>query len=592
LEEEQARKYLGGVGLSAKILWDETDASTEPLSPNNSLIFMVGPLSGTSVPSNSRYTVAGISPLTGIWGEANSGGNWAYELKHAGFDGIVFQGASEKPVYMWVHDGEAELRDASHVWGKGVFETNDVLQKETDEKSSVATIGSAGEKLVKIACIINEGRVGRAAGRCGLGALMGFKRLKAVVSRGTKGIKIYAAGKLRESVNEFYRRLPVSSNEDEAKTAQWMHYEWQKGEGNIKNFSGGDLPGFFEKFSEIMLSGKKYFCRTCRMSSTEDCLLEGRRRQVWQSMIPLGSQCMIDDMESLQEAYDLCQDFGIDCTSAGGVMSFAIEAFEKGLITKADTNGIKLGWGNAQAMLQILKRVVKNEGFGQLLGEGVKKAAEHIGGAAPEYAMHVKGLEIAAHEPRRGSALALECATASRGADHCSASAALSGYVSPELGFSEEYDLLENRFKVEGQAEIVADKQNYMCLFDSLCICKLLMGARAVTLQGIGESAVQPSDLVGWINLVTGWNMDINELMKAGERIFNLKRLFNVRRGISRKDDILPPRILTCKLGGASDAADYLPPIGELLNRYYSYRGWTEEGIPTTDKLKELGLVK
>ncbi|MDI7258821.1 MAG: aldehyde ferredoxin oxidoreductase family protein [Thermodesulfobacteriota bacterium] len=586
LEEKEVREYIGGGGLATRILWDKTTRATEPFSPENPLMFMVGPLTGTKVPTNSHYSVTAISPLTGIFGDARSGGSWAYQLKHAGFDGVIFEGKSEEPVYLWIHDGEAELRDAKSVWGKGVFATDETLLKETDKRASVAAIGPAGEKLVRIACIINDGTAGRAAARCGLGAVMGSKKLKAVVVRGTKAPQIYSNDKLNESIKQFVGMSRMNSKEGENLKQFMAHRQahWQKGRISIQNFLAGDFPGFQEKIVAMMLSGDKYFCRTCTTSSHECHMVNGRRRQVLESMVPLGSQCLIDDVEVLQEAYDLCQDYGMDSISTGGVMAFAIEAFEKGLVTERETEGIALRWGDARSMLRMVRKIGEREGFGEVLGEGVKRAAQHLGGLASEYAIHIKGLELPLHDPRSSNTIALEYATASRGADHVSAYAIADRYISPELGILEDRSTLENRFKVEGQAESVSKMQDYMCLFNSLILCIFLCRVQ------YGTVGAQPSLLADWIRFVTGWDMDSKELLKAGERIFNLQRLFNVRLGMSRKDDTLPPRILTHKRGGKTDAAENLPPLGEMLNRYYKYRGWTEEGIPTAQKIAELGL--
>ena len=588
LKEKDARKYIGGVGLAAKILWDKTTATTDPFSPENPLIFMLGPLNGTKVPSNSRYTVVAISPLTNVFGQAHSGGTLGYQLKRAGFDGVIIQGRSETPVYLWVNNGKAELRDAGAVWGKGLYETSDILQGETHPKACVAGIGPAGEKLVRIAAIMSDGRDGRAAARCGLGAVMGSKNLKAVVVRGTKAPKVYDAEGLSKSIKAFHKKTRVNMCEEERMDRFVKHRKAHAQSGRIstKNFLGGEFPGFSEKLTEWMIKGDAYYCPTCITSSHECHMINGVRRQVLESFIPLGSNCLIDDMETLQEAFDVCQDYGMDSISTGGVMAFAIEAFEKGIITEKDTDGIKLGYGKAKALLQMVKKIAERDGFGKLLGEGVKRAAEQIGGLAKEYALHIKGLEIPAHDPRTSNIMALEYATESRGADHMSAYGISDRFIMPELGVVEDRSTPENRFKVEGQAEITANLQNYMCVFNSLAICIFLCRVR------YGTVGADPSTTAEWVSLATGWDMDSTELLKAGERIVNLKRLFNVRRGMSRKDDMLPPRMMTHKIGGTVLAANHLPNLGELLNQYYIYRGWREDGIPTEEKLAELDLPK
>jgi len=275
----------------------------------------------------------------------------------------------------------------------------------------------------------------------------------------------------------------------------------------------------------------------------------------------------------------------MDSMSAGCVIAFAMEAFEKGLISIKDTDGIHLTWGNHQAMVKMVRKIGEREGFGEVLGEGPKAAAEHVGGVAPEYAMHVKGLSIPRMDPRAADGFALEYATGSRGADHLEAYYIQSGRGPiPDLGIYQAVDTVERRFSPEGQAEIVAKLQNYVAQLDSLGVCKFLTGFSR------SRQIVQPSHFVEWLNYVTGWNMSLEEFLKTGERVLNLKRLFNVQRGISRKDDMLPARIMTHKKGGYSEAAEHVPALGIMLGDYYSYRGWSEDGIPTREKLIELGL--
>ncbi|MBI4331361.1 MAG: aldehyde ferredoxin oxidoreductase family protein [Chloroflexi bacterium] len=592
LDEQTARKYIGGEGLAAKILWDSTTAATDPLSPQNPLIFMTGPITG-AVPSSSRNIVAAISPLTNIWGTARAGGNWGAELKSAGFDGIVFTGKSQTPVYLRVHDGKVSIVDAGHVWGKDTWETDEILKKETDRRASVACIGQAGERLVRIACIINDGKDARTAGRCGLGAVMGSKNLKAVVVQGSRRPRAADEEGLKKSVAEVRTASVVPPDEWAVHWREHRRTHWNKGRVVIKNWLDDDFPGFLPKLTETMLSGDDYYCHGCPYGCAESHMIGGRRRQVFESMVPLGSQCMIDDFEALQEAYDLCNRYGMDSISTGGVISFAIESFEKGLVTAADTGGIQLKWGNAAAMVEMVRQIGESDQkFARLLGQGARKAAQTMGGVAPEYAIHVKGLELPAHDPRSSNALALEYATANRGACHQSASAVLpKNFVLRDLGFPESAynpDTLENRFRVKGRGELVAKMQDYYCLLDSLIMCK------PVT-RGMGRSRQElaPTKFLEWLNLATGWDVSLGEFLKTGERIFHIQRMVNVRRGISRKDDMLPPRVMTHKRGGGhgkSEAANNLPPIGEMLNEYYSYRKWAEEGVPTKEKLAELDL--
>ncbi len=585
IDEETARKYIGGVGLAAKIVWDETTANTEPMSPESPLIFTTGPLTGSIVPSTSRYIVAGLSPLTGIWGQAHSGGNWADELRHAGFDGVVVTGESKQPVYLWLHNGKAEIRDAGHLWGKDTYELPELLKEETDGKASTACIGPSGERLVRIACIMNDGKIGRAAARCGLGALMGSKKLKAIVARGTLPISVYDEEKLKESVRKIYDIYPVRKEEDviEEHVAQFKKF-LSVGGVPVKNWREGTFEGGY-KLAEELRKAKPLYCRRCPYDDMESYLTaDGERHMVWEAWAPLGTNCLIDNAEALQQAYTLCNKYGLDTISTGGVISFAMECFEKGLITKADTDGIELTWGNHEAMVEMVRKIGEREGFGELLGDGVKRAAERIGGTAIEYAIHVKGLEFPAHDPRAAMSRAVNYATASIGAAHIEATGAsfIENYTegtepvsSPDLG----YPVQLNRFTTEGKGILAAKTQDYGCMIDSLTVCAFLSMMRHVS----------PSHFVELLNGATGWDMDLNEFMLTGERIFNLKRMVSVRRGISRKDDTLPPRILTHKRG-TGGAADSLPFLGAMLSEYYSYRGWSEEGIPTKEKLTQLGL--
>ncbi|MFC2060392.1 aldehyde ferredoxin oxidoreductase family protein [Chloroflexota bacterium] len=585
LDDDTLRKYIGGVGLAARILWNETAPNTEPLSPESPLIFMTGPLTGSIVPSSSRYIVAGLSPLTGIWGQAHSGGNWADELRHAGFDGIVVAGESRQPVYLWIQEGRAEIREAGHLWGKDTYEVAELLKEETDEKASTACIGPAGERLVRIACVMNDGRLGRASARCGLGALMGAKKLKAIVVRGTLPISFYDEGGFKESVNRIYTSYPVRKEEPVADEDVAIFKAFLSvGGGPVKNWLEGTFEGGY-KLAEELGESKPQYCRRCPYGCAESKLTrDGERHMVWEAWAPLGTNCLIDNAEALQQAYTLCNKYGVDTISTGGVISFAMECFEKGLITKDDTDGIELTWGNHEAMVEMVRKIGEREGFGELLGDGVKRAAEHIGGTAGEYTMHVKGLELPAHDPRAGMTRAVGYATGSIGAAHMEAvgASAIENYrestthrAYPDLG----YPVSLNRFTFEGKGALTAKTQDFGCMIDSLTVCLYLN-----TLH-----RVPPSHFVELLNRATGWDMDLNEFMLTGERIFNLKRMFNVRRGISRKDDTLPPRILTSKRGSGG-AADSLPFLGLMLNEYYSHRGWGEEGIPTREKLSQLGL--
>ena len=586
IDADTARKYIGGAGLAAKILWDETTADTEPLSPENLLIFMTGPLTGSKSPKSSRYILAGISPLTGIWGQAHGGGKFPDELRHAGFDGIVVRGQSSRPVYLWAHDQELEIRDAGHLWGKDTYETADLLRKETDGKASPACIGQAGEGLVRFASVVNDGRDGRTAARCGLGAVMGSKKLKAVVARGTLPLPLYDEEKLGEVTKKILTEFPPKKGKEALESHMNMfHGFFKMGRTPVKNFSEGTFEAG-HKLVDEMQKATPYHCRHCPYECTESHMTpDGERHMVWESWGPLGTGCLIDDPEANQHAYSLCNRYGMDAISTGVVMSFAMECFEKGLITKADADGIELTWGNAKAMVEMVKKIGEREGLGRLLGEGVKRAADSIGGLAHEYAMHVKGQELPAHDPRATTGTALAYATGSIGTGHMEAVGGqmLENWFNlPDPRTSEELGVpvALHRHDVEGKARLIATTQDFGCMHDCMTTCLFLSV----------HQFVQPSHFVELLNSAVGWDMDTKEFMLTGERIFNLKRMFSVRRGISRKDDTLPARILTRKLVYEDGTEGILPFLGLMLNEYYSHRGWSEEGIPTREKLTQLGL--
>lgn len=589
LDQDDARDYVGGSGLAAKILYQETDGRTEPLGPENVLIFMTGPYTGTRALSSSRHVVVAKSPLTGLFGEANSGGSWAEALKKSGFDGIVIMGSAPKPVYLWIQNGEVEFRPAEHLWGKDTYTTDAMVKAETSGQAVVACIGPAGERLVPLSLILNDGVHARTASRCGLGAVMGSKRLKAVAVAGGLGFLLEDPDGLKSSIHSIAKEVVTATVGLRAfGTAGALSGSEARGGLPVRNWghTGRWEEGADKITGSAVLEAYKvrnYHCKRCIIGCGQTVRLpEGsdagdeQACPEYESMALLGSNCLVDDPVALIRANDLCNRYGLDTMSTGGVIAFGMEAFEKGLLSLEDTDGIDLQWGNGEALIHAIHKIGQQSGIGRLLGLGTRAAAAQLGRNSEEFAVHVKGLEFPAHDPRAYNAGGLNLATSSIGASHQAGfSHAFERNLSaPEIGIPSPAD----PFEVEGKGILTAQTQNYMGMIDSLITCKFVM------FGGIGIST-----MIEWYQCITGRSMDVGEFMRAGERIFNLKRLYNAGCGVSRKDDTLPPRILTWAKTGDGHSPN-LPHLGKMLYDYYRCRGWSEDGIPTQEKLDELGI--
>lgn len=587
--EEELRKYIGGSGLGTKILFDETDQFTDPLGPENRLIFMTGPVVGTKAVNSGRYHVVTKSPLTGIYGEADSGGTFGPELKRTGFDGIVFSGKADHPVYLWLNNGKAEIREAEHLWGQDTYEVDRIL-KETHGKDIVTcSIGPAGEKLVRVAAIMNDGVEGRAAGRCGVGAVMGSKLLKAIAVHGNMPIPVANEAEMATLVKKAAPVIVKNTGWTKYGTSNGIQGAEQIGNLPVRNFSLGNFAGVATINGYYMadtILTKRFYCEKCVMGCGRTVeVKEGKYQTVegggpeYETIGIMGSSCLIEDLCAIAKANELCNRYGLDTISTGSAIAFAMEAYEKGIITKEMTGGLELNWGDPNVLVSLVEKIAFREDIGDLLAEGTANAAKTLGGLATEFAIHVKGLDFPAHDPRNAVGTGLQFATSARGACHLSSFTHdfEIGVTFPELGYSTSPD----RWELKGKGEFIAKFQNVMGMFDSLIFCKFIV-------YGLGDEIIKT--MLGWVNASTGWDMSFEEFMLTGERIFNLKRLYNVKHGISRKDDTLPPRILNHKRG-TGGAADNLPHLGLMLSDYYQYRGWDEFGIPTEPTLQKLGLA-
>ncbi len=543
LEEKLYRDFLGGSGLAAKLFFDRQGWKNDPLSPQSILMIMNGPLSGTSLPGVSRLEICARSPLTGIWGEASMGGHFSPQLKRTGYDGIVVTGASEKPVYLYVTDKKVEIRDASHLWGKDNYEMEGLLRQEVGEKrAQVISIGPAGENLVRYANVMNDR--GSTSGRCGMGAVMGSKKLKAVVVRGNKKPPVAdeeAFKKARETMNEILKFSLVAdgfraygSNVHmeygmaigDVPTKNWRQAYWSKGPEEL----GGTA------VAESILT-KNHSCYACPISckrivevkSGPYALEEGPGSE-YEAAAALGTLHIMDSREANHKANELCNRLGMDTISCGSTLAYATEAFEAGLITEKDTGGIKLGWGQPDVLLDLVEKTARREGFGNDLAEGSRAMSEKYGGK--EMAIHVKGLECPMHDPRALWGMALTYATSIRGACHC-ADANL--YV--ELGVSNHNDVKTKRtwpYRAKGKAAQTVTSQRKGVIANSAVICQFAWGSAGGTLQ----------DMAMMLNSLTGFGYDPDELCRVGDRIWYIKRALGNLMGATREHDRLPARIL------------------------------------------------
>ncbi|MHA1652347.1 MAG: aldehyde ferredoxin oxidoreductase family protein [Candidatus Helarchaeota archaeon] len=593
LDEEFARSYIGGSGFGTRFLYDEVPAETDPLSEANKIFFFTGPLVGTPAPSSGRFMVTSKSPLTGIFGEANCGGNWGPMLKAAGFDGVICEGKAEKPTYIWINEGEVELRDASSLWGKDAIESENLIKKElNDEKVAFAGIGQAGERLIKMAAIINH--YGRAAGRCGLGAVMGSKNLKAIVCKGTKKVEIAKPDAIREINRSIMGKLntnPLVYSLKNYGTPWFLNTMWIMGDVPFKNWRwsaedwGGDTHtqkiagGTIRK----TIKTKIYACHGCPIAC--GCHIEVKEgpyaglkghQPEYETIAFFGTSCLNDDLGSICKCNDICNRYGLDTISTGSTVAFAFDLYENGILTKEDV-GFELKWGDAEAIVKLTEMIAKQEGIGAILSEGTRAAAEKIGKGAIDYAVQSKGLELPAHDPRAFVSFGVHYATTPRGADHCSGftGATDQGIIFPVLGINYK----TGRFDTYDKGRITGVFQDVWVLFNSLTICYF---------AGLGYGS---NDLIRIVEAVTGEKVTMDEAVYVrASRINALKRLYNYKCGIRPKDETLPKIIMTPLKTGST--AGIVPDLETMKKEYYQYYHLTDQGIPTKERLLELGLEK
>jgi len=584
LREELAKKYIGGIGLGMRLLLDNSKPGTDPLSPENPLVLTTGPLSGTMAPTaGNGIAFVSKSPLTNGVGEAKSHGYFGADLKRAGYDAVIFKGRSEKPVYVWVDDDAIQLMDAKHLWGKSPMETEETVREELgDWYIRVAAIGQAGEKLSRVAAIIND--TTRAAGRTGMGTVMGSKNMKAIAVRGTKDIGVAKPDEFLEFAKVLHERMkgPAAAKYRTLGTPLNVLVHNSLGALPTRNFTNATFEGA-EKVSGEYLNerfvAKIEGCSSCAMRCEHVAVVpEGpykgtTARVEYEPLWSLGPNCGVDHLDAVIKAMDLCNIYGLDSLSTGNIVGFAMDCYEHGILTKEDTGGLDLSFGNAEAVVEMVKRIGTREGLGDILAEGVKRAAEKIGKGAEKYANHIKGLEMTGYDIRGLKTAAIGYAVSFRGADHNR-----HGAYGLDLGGK------VNRFKVEkGRGKMVIDIEDLYTVIDSLIVCKF---SRGTYFDGF-------KDLARLYTLVTGIDMTPEELRMAGERISNLGRLFNTREGFTRKDDHLPAKVMSTPIPDDTvSKGSYITQeeLDFMLDDYYEARGWTREGFPTVEKLKAVGL--
>jgi len=591
LDYKTATDYIGGLGLGVKYLYDEIDPAVDPLSPKNKLIFATGPLTGTGAPSSGRYMVVTKSPLTGAIANSGASGEWAMQLKYAGYDMIILEGKASQPVYLYIDDDRVTFGDAAFLWGKNCLETEEALIAATAPDVHVASIGPAGEKLVRFACVMND--KGRAAGRSGVGAVMGSKNLKAIAVRGTGGVKVADPDRFYKAVESAYETLNTP-------TVDWFHGVGTPGVLDLVQ-SFGSLPtrnfstGVFEDYEKLSgdVLASKYSVRDHMGLGCPACPIAcGRVSKVttpefagvgegpeYETIGMFGSNCGVSDFDAVCKANFICNEMGMDTISAGNSIACAMEMFERGLIPQEDI-GFPLTFGDGSAMVKLTEMMAKREGFGDLLAEGSYRMAEHYG--TTEYFMGVKKQEFPAYDGRGLQGMGLGYATQPRGACHIRGEAQdldLYGVVVWRITKDRGIDKVDP-LRYDDKPLLAKEVQDWFCMIDSCGLCNFIFFLH-----------VDEDQTLDLLEAGTGINMGGYEGFKrTGERIFNIQTLFNRRAGLTAADDTLPKRMLKEPMP-SGPAKGMVVHLADMLPPYYELRGWDAEGNLTPDKAAELGLT-
>jgi aldehyde:ferredoxin oxidoreductase len=584
LSEALCRQYLGGYGLGVRMLFDRQEAGVDPLGPENILGFLTGPFTGTDALGGSRYAVVGKSPLTGTWGDANSGGKFGPYLRFAGYDAVFLKGASSTPVYLLLSDGEAEIRAAVHLWGKDTHDTEDMLKRELGSDVEVACIGPSGESLSLISGIMTD--KGRAAARSGLGAVMGSKRLKAIVAKGSAQVPVFDRAGVARLRRTYATRLVGLVDEFRNFGTPSVIVPFAKiGDAPVKNWSGVceiDFPGVEKIGVDAVMARvqRKYACHRCviacgglmKKSGGEYEYAPGVHKPEYETVSMFGTNCLNDSIESIIKANDICNRFGLDTISAGACMAFAIECYENGLITREDTGGIEMNWGNHAAIVAMLTKLARREGFGDIIADGVKLAAEKIGRGAEQYAIHYGGQEVPAHNPKFEYGFASCYRMDATPARHMRWHGA---FVPPGVPVP-KYPT--GAWNGRGEAQKLNVIFNHA--LESLGVCVFVI-------------ATYPhvDVLVEFLNAITGWGTTLDAVLTIGERIANLRQAFNVREGMNPLEYSISGRLVgrpPMKEGPLAGVTIDEEAVGR---EFLEAMDWgTKTTIPSAEKLLALGL--
>ena len=577
--------YLGGSGLAARIIADEVDENADPEGPENILVFATGPMNALNVPGAGRWTVAAISPLTGYWGESNGGGFFGSQLKRTGYDAFVLEGRAPRPVYIVIDNGAVSIENAAQYWGMDAIDASHSLVESIGRNFSTVCIGQAGERVVPVACIISDNGHGH-AGRTGMGAVMGSKNVKAIAVGGSTLPDVFDPEKANACVKMIRKNMLASDFlPDFRKNGQPGSVIPRYAEGllPIKNWLTGEWEGHSEKIAppvyNHILKVKPKACAFCPMACKRWVTVDDGPYQhagpgpEYETLAMIGSQLCIDDLKAISYANDLCNRYGIDTMSTGGIVAMVFELYDNGVLTSADLDGIEAQWGSADAMIALVRKIGLGEGIGAELGKGVAYYNKMHG--ETDAALAVRGLEVPAHDPRAYYSMAVTYVTSPRGACHLHgfSEAMELGVLLPELGVDEAVDRFEERKK--GHAAVVF--QDLAALYNALVWCCVIPFAD-----------VSYQLLVDTMNAITGWQLDAAGLLKTGERITNLKQIINIKRGLTRSQMKLPKRFLTPLDNGGSRGK--VPNVELMLEDYLAVRQWDKNAMPREEKLRDLGL--